>query len=112
MTLFLHLIVPVAALLAASILVPRWIEPHMPETLAGLVLNGALSAVALTLLSALYFAFAYLARSTAVLDLLNIAPAATLGHFLRLGLSSAILWAPVLVLALSTAPKRWKENQW
>jgi hypothetical protein len=108
----LSLLLPAAFLVAAAILVPRWIESFMPETFAGLILNGLLSAIALTLLSALYFAAAYLWRSTAVLDLLNIAPAATLGHFLRLGVMAAILWAPVMVLALSTAPRRWKENEW
>lgn len=110
--MILGVLLPVAALIAAAILVPRGLERAMPESLQGLILNGVISAAVLTVMAAGYFFLAYLWRSTAILDLAGIAPASTLGHFLRLGLGSAIIWAPVLVLAVSTAPKRWKEAVW
>jgi len=110
--MMLGLLLPVAVLVAAAILVPRGLERMVPETLGGLVLNGAVSALVLILLSAGYFFLAYLWRSTALLDLIGIAPGQTLGHFLRLGFGAGLIWAPVVVLAVSTAPKRWREAEW
>jgi len=110
--MILGLLIPFALLVGAGILIPRLLERVMPETLGGLILNGILSSVALLVVSAGYFAVAYYWRSTAVFDLFGIAPAATVMHFLRLGIGAAVIWAPVVVLAVSTAPRRWKENEW
>ena len=46
------------------------------------------------------------------LDAIGFAPGETLGYFLRLGLSSGLIWGPVLVLVVSTSPRRWQENVW
>jgi hypothetical protein len=103
---------PVIVLAALAVLVPRLMERAVPESLGGLILNGVGSALVLSVLSAGYFAAAYAMRSSALLDLAGIAPGRTAAHFLRLGLMSGIVWAPVMVLAVASAPKRWKEAVW
>lgn len=110
--MILGLALPVALLVAAAILVPRALERVVPETLPGLILNGVLSALILTALGTGWFLLSYLWRSTAVFDLLGLAPAATLAYFLKLGLGTALIWAPVLVLAVASAPKRWRVATW
>ena len=105
-------LIPVAALVLVAIYLPRLLARVTPESLAGLIVNGALSAVALTMLAAAYFLWSYARQDTRLLDLIGFAPGETLGHFLRLGLGSALIWGPVLVLSVSTLPRRWKENVW
>lgn len=103
---------PVLALAALAIAVPRLLEHLVPETMGGLILNGAVSAAILTALATAYFVWSYARQDTRILDLIGIAPGESLLYFLRLGLGSALIWGPVLVLTISTAPRRWKENVW
>ena len=102
----------ILALIALAILLPFLLARFTPETLGGLVLTGLLSAILLTLAAAAYFFLSYLNANTAILELAGVAPRSTLLYFLELGLGSALIWAPVLVLAISYLPRRWKENVW
>lgn len=110
--MILSLALPAILLIAAAILVPRGLEPVVPESLGGLVLLGVLSAMALWALSGLGFALLYHLRGAtfALLAGENAAPA--FRHFAALGLKAALIWLPVLVLAVSTAPRRWKTATW
>lgn len=110
--MILAILIPVVVLVALAILLPRLLLPLMPETLAGLVLNGAISAVVLTVLACGWFFGSYLVHDTRLVDLFGLAPGGTLLYFLRLGLMSALIWAPVLVLAVASLPKRWKHATW
>ena len=33
-------------------------------------------------------------------------------HFLRLGLVSALVWAPIMILSVAGLPRHWKEETW
>jgi hypothetical protein len=106
------LLIPVVLLVATAILLPRLLLRWMPETLGGLILNGAITAAVLTGIASGWLFLSYLWRDSRLLDLFGLAPGGTLLYFLRLGLMSALIWAPVLVLALATLPKRWKHATW
>ena len=106
------LLIPLVLLVATAILLPRVILRWLPETLAGLILNGTISALVLTALASGWLFLSYLWRDSHLLYLFGLAPGGTLLYFLRLGLMSALIWAPVLVLALATLPKRWKHATW
>ncbi len=108
----LTLALPALVLVAISILVPRLLERTVPESLPGLVALGAISGVALWFLSALGFALLYRVQGPEMVELLGARPLAGLVHFLTLGAKAALIWAPVLVLAVSTAPRRWREAVW
>ncbi|MCR8724175.1 hypothetical protein [Frigidibacter sp. ROC022] len=112
MTFTLTILLPIAVLVGVAVLLPRWMQRITPETLAGLILNGLASAAVLTVLATLWFFGSYLYRGDVLLDLFEIAPGSTVLHFLRLGLASALIWGPVLVLAVAAVPKRWKEATW
>ncbi|MGZ9811005.1 hypothetical protein ACXN5S_11125 [Pseudoroseicyclus sp. H15] len=105
-------LLPAAVIVVLAILLPRALGRWLPETFAGLVLNGVISAALLTGLAALVFAVTYAWSGTQVGAMLGFAPGVTLGHFLRLGLSAGLLWAPVLVLSVASVPGRWKEGVW
>ena len=110
--MILHVALPVIALIVIAALLPALIERWVPETIGGMALNAGLSAVGLTLISAGYFLISYLQQSTEILDLVGVAPASGVGHFLKLGLAAGLIWGPVMVLVISFAPRRWKENVW
>lgn len=108
----LSLALPALLLVASSILVPRLLERLVPESLAGLTLLGLLSALALWLLSAAGFALLYRMQGPGMVALLGARPLAGFGHFLGLGAKASLIWAPVLVLTVSTAPRRWRDAVW
>lgn len=110
--MILHVALPLIALIAIAAALPHLLLRRMPETFPGVILNALICALILTLLAAAYFFAAYLARNTAILDLVGISPGSTLLYFLRLGLGSALVWGPVLVLSVSYTPSRWKDNRW
>jgi len=106
------LLVPVAGLVALAVFLPRLILRWMPETLAGLILNGAITALLLTVLAAGWLFLSYVRADRRILEFFDMAPGGTAFHFLRLGFMSALIWAPVLVLSLASLPKRWKTAKW
>jgi hypothetical protein len=110
--MILSLIAPVVGLALLAVLVPRGIERLVPETIVGIGLMAVLSAVVLWLLSAGGFALLYLYQDSRILTLLADTPGAGSDHFLRLGANAALIWAPVLILVVTTAPRRWKTAVW
>ncbi|MGR3321376.1 MAG: hypothetical protein ACU0DK_05535 [Pseudooceanicola sp.] len=105
-------LLPVLVLGAIAVAVPVLLERIVPETVAGLILNGAVSASVMTLVSALYFLWSYTRGDSRIAEMLSLAPGASALHFLKLGIGAGLIWAPVVVLTVSTAPRRWKENTW
>lgn len=106
------LILSFAVLVLAAIALPFATARRLPEGVAGLVVNGVVSAVTLPLGTAGYFFWACLRRDDRLIGALGVAPGETLVHFLALGVSAGLIWAPVLVLALAALPRRRKEVQW
>jgi len=106
------LLIPAVLLILVAAATPFAMARVLPEGIAGLIVNGAISALVLTGMSAAYFLWAYGRTDTRVVDLLGAAPGATLVYFLRLGVQAGLIWAPVMILSLSAQPKRWKTVQW
>ena len=105
-------LLPALGLILCAVLVPVILERWVAESVGGMIVNGVVSAAILTALAAGYFLWAYGRQDMRFLDAIGFAPGETLGYFLRLGLSSGLIWGPVLVLVISTSPRRWKENVW
>lgn len=106
------LALPTLVLLALAVVVARGVEALVPETPAGLVLQAAFSAVALTALSALAFAGLYAAGDVPLATLIDADPSGGIAHFAGLGLKSALIWAPPMLLVVITAPRRWRHGRW
>jgi hypothetical protein len=106
------LVLPVLALGALGWLVPRLLGQVWPEGVRPLLLLALVSTLLLIALSAGLFALLYVWQGLPVAALLGPGVAAGLGHFLRLGLLSALVWAPIMVLTVAGLPRRWKEETW
>ncbi|MCU0855378.1 MAG: hypothetical protein MUF63_10850 [Rhodobacteraceae bacterium] len=87
-------LLPLALLAAGGALVPLALYRLHGPRLAPLALNLAASALILIFAGAAIFATLYAAEGV---DLAR-RPGAAVVHFLNLGLSSAIVWLPVLLL--------------
>ena len=105
-----EILIQIVALAVVTVLATRGIEALMPESLLGIALTGLVSALVVWLLASGGFAVLYAMQDTRVLGLMAEGPA--IGHFLRLGFSAGLVWAPILLLVVTTAPRRWKTAVW
>lgn len=110
--MILNLLLPALGLMVLSLAVTRGVEAVMPESLRGLAAIALVSALLVWVLTAAGFALLYLMEDSRVLALMSEAPSASVGHFLGLAARAALIWAPVLLLTVSTAPRRWKTAVW
>ena len=99
------LVLPLLALAIAAWLVPWGFGKALPEGVAWLFVNGALSAAVLTALSAAGFWWLYGDAGDAVL-------AAPPWQFIVLAARAAIVWAPIMVLSVANLPRGWREAEW
>jgi len=105
------LILPALVLAVLAIALPFGWARLLPEGAGWLMVNAALSALVLFGVALAYFVVAYSGLSPRVLELLG-ATEGSARHFLRLGALSALIWGPVMVLAVAAQPKRWKDKVW
>lgn len=105
-----EILLQVLGLGVLTVLVTRGVEALMPESVLGIALTGMVSALLVWLLASAGFAVLYAMQDARVLGVLGEGPA--IGHFLRLGFSAGLVWAPILLLVVTTAPRRWKTAVW
>ena len=98
-------LLPMAALMALGWIVPWALGRVMPRSLAGLALNGAVSAAILLGLGAMLFAWLY---GDAAAPVWREAPAV----FLLLSARSALIWGPVVALSVANLPRSWPAADW
>ncbi len=106
------LVLPALVLGVLGWLVPRLLGRVWPEGVGPLMLLAFVSTLVLLALAAGFFLLLYTWQGAPLAALLEPGAAAGLGHFLRLGLLSALVWAPVMVLSVAGLPQRWKEKTW
>ncbi len=111
MGMILGLALPTILLMAAAVLATRGIEALLPESLGGMAVTLVLSCLALWCVSSLGFAALYIAEGVPVAAL-GLTEEASILHFLSLGARAALIWAPIVLLVIVTAPRRWKTSRW
>ena len=106
------LLLPTLLLGVLGWLVPRLLGRVWPEGVGPLLLLAFVSTLVLLVLAAGFFLLLYVWQGAPAAALFEGGVAAGLGHFLRLGLLSALVWAPVMVLSVAGLPRHWKEKTW
>ena len=84
----------------------------MPESLPGIAATGVMSALLTWLAASGGFAALYALQDPRILAMIGQVPGGGIGHFLSLGARAAMIWAPILMLVVITAPGRWKSATW
>lgn len=103
---------PALVLAFLAFTVPRILGLILPEGVRPLLLNAFLSTVFLFLLSAAFFFFLYLWQGAPMAEILAPGWGANLKFFGRLGLISALIWAPIMVLSVAALPRKWVKETW
>ncbi|MEL6681792.1 MAG: hypothetical protein AAFQ09_04005 [Pseudomonadota bacterium] len=106
------LIFPVVILAVLGFLVPRVLGRFVPEGVRPLMLNALVSTLILFVLSAFTFFMLYLGQGVRAEILLSSGLLANLVYFGRLGLASALIWAPIMILSLAGLPRKWVKETW
>lgn len=113
MTMFSDgLIIPAAFLALLGWLVPRGLFLIFPEGVKPLLWLTFTAAVLMYLLGVGFFLILYLWQGAPLDALFEQGYVAGLAHFGRLGLISALLWAPIMILSVAGLPKLWTKETW
>nr|WP_243730857.1 hypothetical protein [Rubellimicrobium sp. CFH 75288] len=106
------LLVPAIALAALGWVVPRLLARIWPEGVLALLALAFAAAVAMTGVAMGFFLLLYLWQGVPLADLAAAGWGPLLRQLARLGLISALLWAPLLLLSVMGLPRRWRTRTW
>lgn len=106
------LLLPAIVVAVLGWLTPKFWARLLPEGVRPLVLNALLSVLTLFFLTASFFAALYAWQGAPLDQFADAGLASNLGFFGRLGLMSAIIWAPIMILSLAGLPRRWTKAVW
>lgn len=106
------LVLPALLLAFVGFAVPRVMARLLPEGVVPLLINGFISTVFCFALASGFFYLLYLWQG-APLDKLSLPHlGAAMLFFGRLGLASALIWAPIMLLSLAGLPRKWVHETW
>ncbi|MFV2034047.1 MAG: hypothetical protein ACC631_02840 [Halocynthiibacter sp.] len=103
-------IFPLLVLAGLGFGVPKVLARALPEGVRPLILLSLLATGLLIMLSALVFLSLYLLQGVPLSALQD--GGVSISYFLRLSAMSAPIWAPVMVLTISSLPGKWTEAEW
>jgi hypothetical protein len=106
------LILPALALGVLGWLVPRLLARVWPEGVWPLLLLAFASTLVLIVLATALFLLLYVGQGVPLAAILDVGVLGGWPHFLRLGLASALVWAPIMVLSVAGVPRHWKGKTW
>ena len=106
------LLIPAVVLALVGWLVPRGLSLVWPEGVKPLLLLAFVATLMMLIISAGLFVLLYISRGVPFAVLFETGVLAGVIHFVRLGVISALLWGPILILSVSGLPKHWIKETW
>lgn len=106
------LILPAVILAALGWTVPRVLAIWWPEGAAWLMGLALASTFVMALCGAALFAVLYAVQGVNLDDLYATGGLSVPVHFVKLSLSSALMWGPLMVFSLMGVPKNWTQEVW
>lgn len=106
------LFLPALVLAIFGFIMPRLLARVLPEGVVPLLLNALLSTLLMFVLAALMFFALYVMRGAEAERLLETGLARTVFFFGKLGLASALIWAPIMLLSVAGLPRKWVKETW
>lgn len=106
------LVLPTLVLAGLGWAVPRVLALVFPEGVGPLMGLAFVATLVMLLLAAAVFAGLYAIQGAPLGELFRFGLWPGVWHFLRLGLLSALVWAPILVLSVAGLPRRWRTATW
>ncbi len=93
-------------------LVPKLLAMALNEGVKPLLFNAFLSTIFLYALSSGFFFCLYVWRGAPLGELSGYSTMDNVVFFGRLGLSAALIWAPIMVLSVAGLPRHWTRETW
>lgn len=106
------LVFPAAFLALLGWLVPRLLSRVFAEGVTPLLILTFVSTLIMLVLGMGFFLALYIWQGAPIDTLFEAGVVAGLLHFGRLGLISALLWAPIMILSVAGLPKHWIKETW
>jgi hypothetical protein len=106
------LVFPAAVLALLGWLVPRLLSRVFPEGVRPLLILAFISTLVMFLFGMGFFLALYIWQGAPISTLFEAGWTSGLLHFGRLGLISALLWGPILILSVAGLPKHWIKETW
>ncbi|MCC5974401.1 MAG: hypothetical protein JJT81_10170 [Rubellimicrobium sp.] len=106
------LLIPALALALVGWLVPRGLSLIFPEGVRPLLLLAFVSTLVMLGIGTGFFLALYVWQGVPFAALFEGSTLAGLAHFVRLGLISALLWGPIMILSVAGLPKHWVKETW
>ena len=106
------LFAPTLILALMAFVVPRVIARVLPEGVPTLMANAVLSALAMCILSAVFFFGLYVWQGVPASELLANGLRQNMVSFGGLGVIAGIIWAPIMVLSVAGLPRKWVHKTW
>ena len=107
-----HLFLPAMVLAVIAWVVPKLLSMVLAEGFKPLMFNAFLSSLILFGISALFFFWLYVWQGAGLENLLSFSWIDNVVFFGRLGLTSAIIWAPIMILSVAGLPRTWEKEVW
>lgn len=106
------LLLPAVVLAAFAFVTPRLLARRLPEGVKPLFLNAFLSTCLLFIVASFLFVGLYLLQGLSVAQLMDAGLATNVGLFGGLGLTSGIIWGPIMLLSVAGLPGKWVNETW
>ncbi len=106
------LLIPAVLLALIGWLVPRGLSLFWPEGVKPLLMLAFTATLVMFLLSAGFFVALYVWQGAPLALLFEGGFWPATLHFAKLGLISALLWGPILILSVAGLPKHWAKETW
>lgn len=106
------LVFPALLLALIGWLVPRGLSLIWPEGVRPLFALAFVATLILLAIGTGFFVALYVWQGVPLAMLFEAGVLAGVLHFVRLGMISALIWGPIMVLSVAGLPKQWVRETW
>ena len=106
------LVLPALLLALVGWLVPRMLSLVFPEGVRPLLVLALVATILMVLIGSGFFVLLYVIQGIPMAVLFEPGLASGIVHFGKLGLISALIWGPILILSVAGLPKTWVKETW
>ena len=106
------LVLPALLLALVGWLVPRMLSLVFPEGVRPLLLLALVATILMVPIGSGFFVLLYVIQGIPMAVLFEPGLASGIVHFGKLGLISALIWGPILILSVAGLPKTWVKETW
>ena len=106
------LLFPVLFLTLVAWLVPKFLSMVMPEGVKPLIVLSVIAALLMVVITGVLFIGLYLVQGATISSLFAPGVGSTVLFLLKLSMSAALIWGPIMVLSIAGLPRTWTTVEW